>query len=116
MNQNDGIELRSAAHPWAPWYKRLWRWLVGPRDISQNALETVEIEIPSILSDREDGAGYFYGFREGDHRQINVCRVVGSEWLWHAYVGGEKIIGHYISKEQAEAAAIAWAEANPAEE
>ena len=66
----------------------------------------------SILSTREDGYGYFYGFREGDHRQINVRLEHGK---WRAYVGGGPIFGNYESKDSAEAAAIAWAEANPPE-
>ncbi len=75
----------------------------------------------SILSTREDGYGYFYGFREGDHRQINVRLEFrhppssNGKYLWFAYVGGEFIPGGHKSKDAAEAAAIAWAEANPVE-
>lgn len=64
----------------------------------------------SILSDRQDGAGYWYGFRDGDYRQINVCVEFH---CFAAYVGGERIPGKYTSKDQAEAAAIKWAEDNP---
>lgn len=73
----------------------------------------------SILSERQDGHGYHYGFREGDHRQINVRLEEGPDhpetyWCgWVAYVGGERIPNEYGSKNAAEAAAIAWAEANP---
>ena len=77
----------------------------------------------SILSNRQDGWGFHYGFREGDHRQINV-REEGqhtSEPHWKGYVGGEMVPNPkggfgWSSKDQAEAAAIAWAEANPVEE
>ena len=76
----------------------------------------------SILSTREDGYGYFYGFREGDHRQINVRREGEDEtdplWKavnWKAYVGGEVISGWFDTKDQAESAAIKWAKDNPPE-
>lgn len=74
----------------------------------------------SILSSMPDGVGYFYGFRDGDHRQINVRREGEDEtdplWkavLWFAYVGGERLSEGHETKDQAEAAAIKWAEDNP---
>jgi hypothetical protein len=65
----------------------------------------------SILSNRPDAFNYFYGFMKGDHRQINVRLedMVG----WNAYVGGEKVPGHFHSKNEAEQAAISWAKSNP---
>ena len=72
----------------------------------------------SILSTRPDGFGYYYAHRAGDHRQINVRYEGGPgstrlNALWVAYVGGEPIGQDYASKDSAEAAAIAWAVANP---
>lgn len=69
----------------------------------------------SILSDRKDGAGYYYGRRDGDYRQINV-RLGPVDLCWRAWIGGIRVGDVYESKDQAEAAAIAWAEANPTEE
>ena len=68
----------------------------------------------SILSDRKDGAGFHYGFREGDNRQINV-RLGPVDLCWRAWVGGIRVGDVYEFKDSAEAAAIAWAEANPPE-
>ena len=65
--------------------------------------------IGSILSDREDGAGYFYGFAPGDYRQVNI-RFEGPAWV--AYVGGVPV-GAYESKDAAEAGAVAYIKANP---
>ena len=65
--------------------------------------------VGSILSDRTDHYNFFYGFAPGDYRQINV-RFEGPDWV--AYVGGEPV-GRYPSKDQAEAGAIAYIEANP---
>ena len=64
----------------------------------------------SILSELPDGCGFFYGFYKGDYRQINV-RFEHNAWV--AYVGGEKIYGHYSGKQAAEDAAIAYIKANP---
>lgn len=41
---NDGIALRSTAHPRSSWYERLWLWLRRPR-LSPGSLETIEIEV-----------------------------------------------------------------------
>ena len=41
---SDGVSLCSAAHPRAPWYRRLWFWLRRPK-LSPESLETIEIEI-----------------------------------------------------------------------
>lgn len=64
----------------------------------------------SILSDREDGCGFFYGYRDGDGRQINVRHEGAS---WKAYVGGDEIPGEHASKVAAERAALAWMDENP---
>ena len=64
----------------------------------------------TILSLEMDGLQFYYGWYKNDHRQINV-RLEGREWI--AYVGGEKI-GHALAtKDEAEAAAIRFIEANP---
>lgn len=68
----------------------------------------------SLLSADCDGLGYYYGFIEGDNRQINVRYedVDFKEGVWAVYVGGERVaIGP--TKEIAETKAIAWARANP---
>jgi hypothetical protein len=78
----------------------------------------------SILSDVPDGMGYFYGFRDGDSRQINVrlelCArsITGVlvQELWIAYVSGNAIGGSYATLAEAETAAIEWMEAHPDEE
>lgn len=71
----------------------------------------------SILSTLPDGFGFYYGFREGDYRQINVRYepdVIGSTvQVWRAYVGGDDIGGTFGTKDEAEACAITWAIANP---
>lgn len=41
---NEGISLTSAAHPRAPWYKRLWHW-VSLRRLHPSTLETIEIDV-----------------------------------------------------------------------
>jgi hypothetical protein len=64
----------------------------------------------SILSDREDGIGFFYGWLEGENRQINVRNEPGHHW--RAWVGDHHV-GDYATKGQAESAAISWAKANP---
>ena len=70
----------------------------------------------SILSEREDGHGYFYGRMPDDHRQINVRRGP-VDLLWRAWVGGERVGDHetgvWESKGDAEAAAIEWLKSNP---
>jgi hypothetical protein len=68
----------------------------------------------SILSKEPDGVGFYYGFLEGDHRQINVrfCGGMHCEGYWQAFVGGEEIDKGqraFLTKEAAEAAAIKWA-------
>jgi hypothetical protein len=68
----------------------------------------------SILSTREDGFGFFYTLEPNGYRQINVRRerTPFDRFAWAAYVGGE-VIGHYPTKDEAEAGAISWAKANP---
>jgi hypothetical protein len=67
----------------------------------------------TILSREPDGFGYYYGFAPGDHRQINVRRGP-VDLLWRAFVGGVRVgdgeTGVWNTKEEAEAAALAWAE------
>ena len=41
---DDGIALRAAAHPIAPWYKRLWFRLRHRNRINPSALKTYYIE------------------------------------------------------------------------
>jgi hypothetical protein len=67
----------------------------------------------SILSERPDGFNFYYGFMQGDHRQINV-RYEGG-W-WRAYVGGELMPEKYGYKAAAEAGAIEWAKATNIED
>lgn len=70
----------------------------------------------SVLSDRPDGFGFYYGFVSGDHRQINVRPGAYDMGLgaprWRAYVGG-KDIGSFTSKAKAEDAALCYLKANP---
>ena len=54
-------------------------------------------------------AGFFYGYIEGDCRQINVRQEPDG---WVAYVGGNRI-GAYVHKAIAEDAAVQWIRANP---
>ncbi len=70
----------------------------------------------SILSDRADGFGFFYGFCGNDRRQINVRQETnpnrhkeggGPEKMWHVYVGGSPI-GWFEKFNDAERAAVEW--------
>jgi ferredoxin len=40
---DDGVALTSAAHPRAPWYRRVWLALRAPR-LSPESLETIYID------------------------------------------------------------------------
>lgn len=70
----------------------------------------------SILSSRPDGYGFYYGLAP-DGRQINVrfevINGICEPMRYIAYVGGEQLPTGYIFKDEAEAAAIAWAKENP---
>lgn len=75
----------------------------------------------SILSDRTDGTGCYYGFYETDPRQINVrledFKSEKGGWsapAWVAYVGGVAVATE-LSKGEAERAAIKWIRQNPQE-
>jgi hypothetical protein len=77
----------------------------------------------SILSRVPDDVGFYYGFIKGDGRQVNVRLEqvpvrygAGLGQKWFGYVGGEKVTDWHTSKESAEAAAVAWAKANPEED
>jgi len=66
----------------------------------------------SILSERQDSIGYYYGFLDGDNRQINVRlenKQIGSVTVsaWIVYVGGVQIAIE-LSKGEAEKTAIKW--------
>ena len=65
----------------------------------------------SILKEREDGLGFFYGHvhtPDGTRRVDVRHEPVGTPaTAWAAYVDGGEI-GRYASKDNAEAAAIAW--------
>lgn len=68
----------------------------------------------SILSERPDGAGFYYGFNGSDHRQINV-RLEGNHRKgppWVVYVGGERI-GNADTLRRGEDLALIWMEQNP---
>lgn len=65
------------------------------------------------MSQQPDGFGYYYGFTDGDHRQINV-RFEGDR-LWVAYTRGEEVGSHFTSNEQAWEAAESWLKENPDE-
>lgn len=73
---------------------------------------------PSILSDREDGCGFFYGRLPGDVRQINVRyeRPEAGEpavfGRWVSYADGIRV-GEYETKAAAEAAAIEFLKERP---
>lgn len=64
----------------------------------------------SILSEQPDGVGFHYGFAKPDMRRIDVRYEPIRRWA--AYVGGDNV-GHFDSKGEAEAAAIAWVKAHP---
>lgn len=70
----------------------------------------------SVLSIREDGYGFHYGYAPEDHRQINV-RQGPEDTLWRAWVGGSKVMDTatqaWGSKAEAESAALAWIKAHP---
>lgn len=71
----------------------------------------------SILSNTKDHFGFFYGYVDGDPRQINVreeMMVSGNTEVpaWIAYVGGIKV-GVELSKGEAERTAIRWIKDNP---
>lgn len=68
----------------------------------------------SILSKQPDGFGFYYGYKDGDYRQINVRQEMN--WFgyqWYAYVGGIRIPGSYGCKDHAEEAALKYMEDNP---
>lgn len=69
----------------------------------------------SILSKEPDGLGYYYGFVDGDARQINVKwdGQMHDMHYWSAYVGGERLPTYWANKMEAESAAIKWAKENP---
>ena len=73
----------------------------------------------SILSAREDGFGFFYGYKADDNRQINVrfepAGRMESEQPWAIYVGGSKI-GWAPNKREAEALALDWMRDHPQRE
>lgn len=50
---DDGVALMSAAHPRAPWYKRLWLACCCPK-LSLSSLETIEINLGDDMSDEQD--------------------------------------------------------------
>jgi hypothetical protein len=71
----------------------------------------------SILSTREDGAGFYYGVRgNGDMRQINIRFEPVTEhsktFAWAVYVGGERV-GMARRKDDAEIMALEWMDKNP---
>lgn len=70
----------------------------------------------SILSDRPDGVGYYYGFAPKDYRRIDV-RKGPADLLWRAYVAGDRIgdaeNGVWETKAGAEAAALQWLADHP---
>lgn len=70
----------------------------------------------SILSDIADGLNFFYGFTPGDYRRIDV-REGPHDTLWRAWVGGVRITdavtAAWVSKDEAEAAALAWMKSHP---
>lgn len=73
----------------------------------------------SVLSERPDSLGFFYGFVPGDNRQINLREEPDETELgddpptvWVVYVAGD-VIGRYPSKATAEAAALDWCHFNP---
>lgn len=63
----------------------------------------------SVLSDREDGFGFVYGFAPGDNRQINVRQEPEG---WVAYVAGDTV-GVFRNLREAEQGALAWMTLNP---
>lgn len=93
------------------------RWLWGKLKMGDNKVMTAMgplrlVSHRTILSNRADGCGFFYGHftdRRGYARHVNV-RHEGL--AYRAYVDGEMIIGSWSCIGDAEDAAIEWAEAN----
>ena len=66
----------------------------------------------SILSDREDGCGYYYGTIPDDGRQMNV-RLEEEGLVWRTYIGSTVAIAAGYTKHQAEELGRQWAKDNP---
>ena len=65
----------------------------------------------SILSDKPDGVGYFYG-NLPDGRQLNVSHNLITKF-WDIYVQSDIPIGYERTKRDAEIFGTAWALVNP---
>jgi len=61
---DDGVALTSIAHPRAPLWRRVWSWL-RPARLSEDALETIEVEVPNRfpLEPGPDCTKFVYRFR-----------------------------------------------------
>lgn len=44
MTDDDGVALFSVAHPQPSFWRRVWFWLFGPRDVRATALEPIELD------------------------------------------------------------------------
>lgn len=67
------------------------------------------------LSDRPDGFGFYYGYADGDPRQINVrLEPTAHGHRWTAYVGGDEI-GKFPARIEAERYIANWMADNPPE-
>lgn len=45
-SSGDSVALNSTAHPRSPWWRRAW---LRPGRLSQDSLETIEIEVPNCF-------------------------------------------------------------------
>lgn len=68
----------------------------------------------SILSDRADGYGYYYGIIPDDGRQMNV-RLEEDGRVWRTYIGSTVAIAAGYTRDQAEELGLQWAKDNPDE-
>ena len=66
----------------------------------------------SVLSDRPDGCGYYYGFLPGDCRRIDVGVSEEDANIWNIYIAGEHI-GLARSFDEAEERAVEYLRKNP---
>lgn len=77
---SDGVALTSAAHPRAPWYRRVWVWLRGSR-LSPDSLEAVEIDTED--TGRRSDKVVDLPFHPKRPEMIWECRCGGQHFYLH---------------------------------